>query len=77
MSDKMDVKQEHKDIEDLLSKMITAGGIVGRDEIGRLHYMSDPSEPITMAAGDDARRTLYIYNLNVKMILMGLFLTDW
>ena len=62
----MDVKQEHKDIEDLLSKMITAGGIVGRDEIGRLHYMSDPDEPITMAAGDDARRTLYIYNLHVK-----------
>ena len=66
MSDKMDVKQEHKDIEDLLSKMITAGGIVGRDESGRLHYMSDPDDPITMAVGDDARRTLYIYNLNVK-----------
>ena len=62
----MDVKQEHKDIEDLLSKMITAGGIVGRDESGRLHYMSDPDDPITMAVGDDARRTLYIYNLNVK-----------
>ena len=66
MSDKMDVKQEHKDIEDFLSKMITAGGIVGRDESGRLHYMSDPDDPITMAVGDDARRTLYIYNLNVK-----------
>lgn len=62
----MDVKQEHKDIEDFLSKMITAGGIVGRDESGRLHYMSDPDDPITMAVGDDARRTLYIYNLNVK-----------